>query len=51
MANYSFILRAIKRLYFVRTKEDDLFEVFKNKHNKILYKYDKNYGDNSNIEN
>jgi len=47
MANYSFILRAIKRMYFARTKDGELFEEFNNKHNKILYAFDKKYGDNN----
>jgi hypothetical protein len=39
-ANYSFILRALKRLYLVRTKDDDLFEEFNHKHHDILQKFD-----------
>ena len=51
MANYLFILRAIKRLNFVRTKDNDLFEEYNDKKHKILYQFDKNYGDNNNIQN
>ena len=50
MANFSFILRAIKRLYFVRTKDNDLFEEFNHKHHKILSQFDKEYGDINNID-
>ncbi len=50
-ANYSFILRAIKRLYLVRSKENDLFEEFNNKHHEILYKFDKKYGDINSLDN
>ena len=36
MANHSFMIRAIKRFYFVRTKDKKLFEYNKKKHKKVI---------------
>ena len=38
-------------MYFVRTKDANLFEEFNIKHNKILSAFDKNYGDNNSLVN
>jgi hypothetical protein len=37
MANYSFILRAIKKIYILRTKDNDLFEEYNDKHHRVFY--------------
>lgn len=43
MANYSFFLRAIKRLYFAKTKDKKLFEFFKKKHNNVFQQFYQKY--------
>jgi hypothetical protein len=43
MANYSFFLRAIKRLYFAKTSDKKLFEFYKKKHNHIFQNFYEKY--------
>ena len=49
LANFSSLLKAIKRLYFVRSKDKNLFK-WKKSHNKKLKQFFNYYDDNASVE-
>ena len=50
VANFSFILRAIKRLYFAKTKDRKIFEVFKQKHDRVFSEFYDKYSQESQLK-